>query len=149
MAAVTVRQATIFDVHELVPLFDGYRQFYERPSDVAGAHAFLLDRFRHAESTIFLACEDSEPIGFTQLYPNFSSASMARIFILNDLFVRGDARGKGIGRKLIGTACEFAKAAGAVRVTLSTSQTNTPARAVYETLSWRLDQQFCVYNFAL
>lgn len=47
---------------------------------------------------------------FTQLYPSFSSASMARIFILKDLFVRGDACGKGLCRKLIGTACEFAKA---------------------------------------
>lgn len=149
MTTVSVRQATILDLHELVPLFDGYRQFYKRPSDVAGAHAFLLDRFKHAESAIFLACEGSEPVGFTQLYPSFSSASMARIFILNDLFVREDARGKGVGRKLIGAAAEFAKAVGAVRLTLSTALTNTDARAVYESLGWQLDTQFCVYNFAL
>ena len=73
---------------------------------------------------------------------------MARIFILNDLFVREEARGKGAGRKLIGMAGEFAKAAGAVRLTLSTALTNTRAQAVYESLGWRPDQQFCVYHFA-
>jgi GNAT superfamily N-acetyltransferase len=148
MANVTVRQATIFDLPELVPLFDSYRQFYERLSDVAGAHAFLLERFRHAESVIFLAHEGSEPVGFTQLYPSFSSASMARIFILNDLFVREDARGKGVSTKLMGAATAFAKAAGAVRLTLSTAVTNTHAQAVYESLGWRRDELFYVYNFA-
>ncbi len=149
METITVRQATLFDLHELVPLFDSYRQFYERPSDMAGAHAFLLDRFKHAESTVFLAHEGVEPVGFTQLYPSFSSASMARIFILNDLFVREEARGKGVGGKLIGMAGEFAKAASAVRLTLSTALTNTRAQGVYESLGWRPDQQFRVYNFAL
>ncbi|SCX47336.1 GNAT family N-acetyltransferase [Variovorax sp. EL159] len=149
MTVLTARQATILDLQELVPLFDGYRQFYERPSDVSGAHAFLLERFRHSESVIFLAHAGSEPVGFTQLYPSFSSASMARIFILNDLFVREDARGKGVSKKLIDAATEFARAIGAARLTLSTAVTNSHAQAVYESLGWRRDEQFRVYNFAL
>lgn len=149
MAPITVRQATVFDLQELVPLFDGYRQFYERPSDVSGAEAFLLERFRHAESVVFLAHAGSEPVGFTQLYPSFSSASMARIYILNDPFVREDARGQGVSRKLIAAAAEFARAVGAVRLTLSTAVTNTHAQAVYESLGWRRDAQFHVYHFAL
>ncbi len=149
MSSTTVRQATILDLPQLVPLFDGYRQFYERPSDLAGAHAFLLERFRHAQSVVFLAHEGGVPVGFTQLYPSFSSASMARIFILNDLFVNEDVRGKGVGRKLIGAAAEFAKAAGAVRLTLSTALTNSRAQAVYASLGWQRDQQFCTYNLAL
>lgn len=149
MDILTARQATVSDLQELVPLFDGYRQFYERPSDVSGARAFLLERFRHAESVVFLAHLGSEPVGFTQLYPSFSSASMARIFILNDLFVREDARGKGVSRKLIGAATDFARAVGAARLVLSTAVTNTHAQAVYESLGWRRDEQFHVYNFAL
>lgn len=149
MRTVTVRQASILDLPELVPLFDGYRRFYERASDVAGARAFLRERLDQAQSVIFLAHDGGEPIGFTQLYPSFSSASMARIFILNDLFVREDARGKGAARQLIGHAGDFARAAGAVRLTLSTALTNVRAQAVYESLGWQRDQSFCVYNFAL
>jgi hypothetical protein len=40
-----VRQATIRDLEQLVPLFDGYRQFYDHARDVAAAREFLLARF--------------------------------------------------------------------------------------------------------
>lgn len=122
-----IRQATIHDLTTLAALFDGYRQFYERSSDLAGAHNFLLDRFRHAESVIFLASVGEQALGFTQLYPSFSSAAMARVYILNDLFVREEARGAGVGQALMRVAVEFARAAGAVRLTLSTAITNTRA----------------------
>ncbi len=80
--AHTVRQATIRDLEQLVPLFDGYRQFYGRVSDLRAAREFLLARFNNDESTVFIAHEDERAIGFTQLYPSFSSISLARIFIL-------------------------------------------------------------------
>ena len=70
--AHTVRQATIRDLEQLVPLFDGYRQFYGRVSDLRAAKEFLLARFNHDKSTVFLAYEDKRAIGFTQLYPSFS-----------------------------------------------------------------------------
>jgi len=146
---LTVRQATIDDLPALTPLFDGYRQFYERPSDPAGAHAFLLERFQHAESVIFLGFEGGRALGFTQLYPSFSSAAMARIYILNDLFVREEARGTGVGKALMRAAAEFANSAGAVRLTLSTAVTNMRAQGVYETSGWKRDQQFYVYNLTL
>ncbi len=146
---VTVRQASVHDLSALVPLFDGYRCFYGRESDVTAAQSFLRDRFSHAESVVFLAFNGQDPVGFTQLYPSFSSATMARIFILNDLYVREDARRSGAASALIGAAAEFAKAVGAVRLTLSTAATNTSAQAVYESLGWRRDEQFWVYNLML
>ena len=91
MPDVLVRQAVLADLAVLAPLFDGYRQFYGRASDPAAAEAFLRARFDHGESVLFLATDDSgRPLGFTQLYPSFSSVSLARVFILNDLFVVPD-----------------------------------------------------------
>ena len=85
---IKVRQAGIGDLEELVPLFDAYRQFYKRPTDRSAAHAFLLQRFRHQQSVIFLAHDErGEAVGFTQLYPLFSSLTLARTFVLYDLFV--------------------------------------------------------------
>ena len=80
--AHTVRQATIYDLDQLVPLFDSYRQFYGRESDRREAREFLLARFHNDESTVFIAYQGERAIGFTQLYPSFSSISLARIFIL-------------------------------------------------------------------
>ncbi len=36
---------------------------------------------------LFLAHEGDTVLGFTQLYPTFSSVSLARVFVFNDLFV--------------------------------------------------------------
>ena len=147
--AHTVRQATIHDLEQLVPLFDGYRQFYGRISDLRAAREFLLARFTNEESTVFLAHEDERAIGFTQLYPSFSSISLARIFILNDLFVHEQARRKGVASALMSAAVKFATALGAARLSLSTAITNDAAQALYHSAGWRSDDQFFVYDFVI
>lgn len=73
MTSIIVRQAVLSDLAALAVLFDGYRQFYGRPSDVDAAKEFLAARFNHGESVLFIAFEDGVPVGFTQLYPSFSS----------------------------------------------------------------------------
>src|SRR3954469_7608441 len=146
---VAVRQATVADLTHLVPLFDTYRQFYRHPSDPQGARRFLLDRFEHNQSVIFLAFDGAAAIGFTQLYPSFSSGAMARIFILNDLFVSPEARGRRAGSALLHAAADYGRSVGAVRLVLSTGVTNTTAQAVYEKLGWQRDTAFYTYELPL
>ena len=146
---VVIRQATVQDLDFLAPLFDAYRQFYRQPSDLEGARRFLLDRFEHNQSVVFLALEGSDAIGFTQLYPSFSSASMARIFILNDLFVAPKARRSGTGTALLKAAADYGRRAGVIRLGLSTELTNTAAQAVYEEAGWERDTVFCSYQLRL
>ncbi|MDP1540195.1 MAG: GNAT family N-acetyltransferase [Moraxellaceae bacterium] len=149
MSSITVRQAVLTDLEALVPLFDNYRQFYGCSSDTPAVQAFLLDRFNHGESALFIAYEGNTPVGFTQLYPSFSSVSLARVFVLNDLFVHEQARRKGVASNLMSAATEFAKTLGAVRVSLSTAITNQTAQALYQSAGWKRDEQFYVYHFAL
>ncbi len=88
-----VRQAGIGDLDALVPLFDAYRQFYKRDTDPPAAREFLFKRFQHQQSVIFIAHDDEgAAIGFTQLYPLFSSLTLVRTFVLYDLFVAPSAR---------------------------------------------------------
>ena len=142
VSTIRIRQAILADIEELSVLFDGYRQFYGRESDLAAAEKFLLDRFHHAESVLFIAHQGSSPIGFAQLYPSFSSVSLGRIYILNDLFVNQLGRRKGVGSQLISAVVDFAKAVGAIRLGLSTALTNTNAQALYETKGWERDDDF-------
>jgi len=147
MGEVTIRHATIFDLEQPAPLFDAYRQFYRKPSDPELARQFLRDRLQHGQSIVILALRpDGSVLGFTQLFPSFSSASAARIFILNDLFVKEDARRQGVGRRLLEAAAEFGRAAGAVRLTLSTEIANLAAQALYEKEGWQRQTDFYVYN---
>lgn len=149
MSNITVRQAVLSDLEALVPLFDGYRQFYGRPSDMAAAREFLRARFNHGESVLFIAHECNTPIGFTQLYPSFSSVSLARVFVLNDLFVHEQARRKGVGSKLMSAATDYAKTLGAVRVSLSTATGNETAQTLYHSTGWKRDEQFFVYHLSI
>ncbi len=149
MSNITVRQAVLADIEALIQLFDGYRQFYGRQSDVPAVREFLLARFNHGESILFIAHEGNIPVGFTQLYPSFSSVSLARVFVLNDLFVHEQARRKGVASKLLAAATEFSKSLGAVRISLSTATTNQHAQALYQSAGWKRDEQFYVYHFAI
>lgn len=149
MNKIIVRQAVLSDIETLVPLFDGYRQFYGRESDTRGAREFLLARFNHGESTLFIAHETGVAVGFAQLFPSFSSASLARTFILNDLFVSESSRKKGAGKLLINAAVEFAKSLGALRLTLATAADNERAQALYHSSGWKRDEQFNVYHYTI
>ncbi len=149
MNTITVRQAVLSDLEALAPLFDSYRQFYGRACDLPAATSFLSDRFNHNESVLFIAHEGYKAVGFTQLYPSFSSVSLARIFVLNDLFVDESARRKGVASKLMTAAVEYASSLGAIRVSLSTAITNEAAQTLYQSAGWQRDEQFLVYHFTV
>lgn len=147
---ILVRPATLHDLDALVPLFDGYRQFYGKPSDEDGAREFLTARLRLNESQILLARDaHGAALGFTQLYPLFSSVRMVRTWLLNDLFVAAGARRQGVAKALLEAAAAHAKKLGAASLSLSTAHDNLPAQALYESLGWQRDTQFREYSLTI
>jgi ribosomal protein S18 acetylase RimI-like enzyme len=146
--SLAITRATLADLDALVPLFDGYRVFYGKPSDPATARAFLQERLSRGESVIFLARDaDANALGFTQLYPCFSSVSARRLWILNDLFVAAEARRSGVAKALLQRAREHGVETDVVRLTLQTSHANSQAQALYESLGWV--RQEGMYEYAL
>lgn len=139
--------ANLAHLEDLVTLFDGYRVFYQQPSDLAGARQFLQARLEKGDSTILVAQAVDDLAGFTQIYPSFSSVSMKPIWILNDLFVAEAYRGQGVARSLIEAAEAFARDSGAICMVLETQATNTSAQALYEGRGYRRDTEF--YHYAL
>ena len=138
--------ATLGHLEQLAPLFNAYRVFYEQKSDLEAATAFLLERFLLRENVIYLALEGETALGFTQLYPSFSSVSLRRLWILNDLFVIPEARGQRVGEALIGAAVELALASGAVGVQLETAHSNLSGQKLYERLGFqREDLEYRTY----
>ncbi|MEO6927158.1 MAG: GNAT family N-acetyltransferase [Rhodanobacter sp.] len=145
-----VRAATVDDLDVLAPLFDGYRQFYRQASDPARARRFLAERLAGHESQILLARDDAGlGLGFTQLYPLFSSVRAVRTYLLNDLYVAPAARRRGVGHELLIAAADHARSLGAASLSLSTALDNLPAQALYESLGWQRDQGFCEYALVL
>ncbi len=132
----------------MLHFFDHYRQFYKLPSDIAAAGEFLKARLLNEESVIFYVRNESEALGFIQLYPAFSSLSMKRLWILNDLFVAPKFRKNSIGRLLLERASEFSRETNARGMTLRTALDNHAAQQLYETSGWKRDQKFCCYDLA-
>ena len=145
MADLTLRRATLADVDPLSLLFDGYRRFYENPGDIDGARRFLRARLGAAESVVFVAERDGQLVGFTQLYPSFSSGTMNRLWILNDLFVAPEHRRGGVGGALLTAAEQFAREVGSKGLVLATQKTNATAKALYERCGWKPDALFDHY----
>ena len=129
--------ATLDHLELIAPLFNAYRVFYDQASDLEAATAFLRERFLLRESVIYMALEGETAFGFTQLYPSFSSVSMRRLWILNDLFVIPEARGQRVGEALIGAAVELAQTSGAVGVQLETAHSNLSGQRLYERLGFQ------------
>ena len=140
--------------HLVYELFNQYRIFYKQPPDIESAKKFIDARLKNNESIIFVALDDnkSKPVGFTQLYPNYSSVRAIKNWTLNDLYVDTNYRRKGIGEKLIKTAMEFAKNDNANFVELSTAVDNYSAQSVYEKIGFKKqepDTAFYTYRIDL
>lgn len=137
--SISTHRAGPADLDALALLFDAYRQFYGQASDVPRARDWLRERLRFGESTVIVATLAVRPVGFTQLYPMYSSVRTARTWILNDLYVDAAARRKGVARTLLDAAAQFARADGAAGISLETTLDNAAARALYRAAGWNED----------
>ena len=146
---MTIVLATTNNLENLSVLFNRYRVFYKQPSDIERAKQFLSERLLRKDSIIFMALSDvGEAMGFTQLYPSFSSVSTQRTYILYDLYVSEVHRNKGIGEALMERAKQFAISEGAKGITLET-EVNNPAQHLYERLGWRKDDDKFHYTWEI
>ena len=126
-------------------LVEKYRAFYKQPESEKTL-SYLEQRLKNDQAVVFIARVDGEAVGFTLLYPTFSTVSLSDIWLLNDLYVDESARGKGIANQLMDVAEVAAKEAGATRVFLRTANDNLPAQALYEGRNWVKDEVFRRYD---
>ncbi|NQZ76172.1 MAG: GNAT family N-acetyltransferase [Ekhidna sp.] len=142
-----IRAASIADLNELTRLFDGYRVWYQMNSDLEGAHEFLTERLEKQDSKIYV-CDDGKNLaGFTQLYPLFSSTRMKRYWLLNDLFVDDNYRGKGLSVQLIDQAKDLVKTSGACGMFLETQKTNLIGNKLYPRAGFKLNETTNFYEW--
>lgn len=146
---IEIQKASISHLDELAILFARYREFYKGQLEAESSRAFIKDRLEQKDSTIFVAqLEDNDAsnlVGFTQIYPTFSSISAQRSLILNDLYVDPKARRKGVAKKLMDAASDYAKSVAATGLSLSTQKENLSAQTLYESIGYQQDHDFFHY----
>jgi len=142
------RKATKLDIKDLSKLFDKYRIFYENKTDVETAEKFLTQRLQNGESEIFVAeNEESKIVGFIQLHPIFSSTRMQKLWLLNDLFVDENYRGKGVSVLLINQSKKLCKQTEACGLILETAKTNEIGNHLYHKTGFTLDIEHNYYSW--
>jgi GNAT superfamily N-acetyltransferase len=85
-------------------------------------------------------------LGFAQLFPSYSSVALARVFILNDLFVQAAGRRRGVASKLLGAVERHAWSLGAARVTLNVARDNLVGQALYAARGWSQDAHYHMFH---
>lgn len=142
------RKAENRDLDYLSELFDTYRIFYRKETDIKSAKNFLTERISNNDSEIFVA-ENTEgkPIGFVQLYPLFSSTRMKKLWLLNDLFVNPEYRSKGISIGLINKAKELVEKSKACGMYLETEKSNLIGNNLYPKTGFELNKDANFYEW--
>jgi GNAT superfamily N-acetyltransferase len=146
MKSVSVQQVILDDLPAVARLFDQYRQFQGRPADLKGCEQFLRARIDHGESVLFLGRIEGQAVGFAQLYPIYSSVSLKRVFVLNDLFVGDAGRRQGVATALLQATESYAWSMGASSLRLHVAGGNQDAQALYLARGWILDDHFMMYQ---
>jgi ribosomal protein S18 acetylase RimI-like enzyme len=70
---------------------------------------------------------------------------MKRIWLLNDLYVKPEYRGKGISKALIERAKALAKETDAVEILLETQKSNDIGNQLYPAVGFELNTDFNFY----
>ncbi len=144
-----VARASLSDLDELTDMFEAYRAFYGCTPRDADARQFLAQRLDRGDSVILMARRGQTATGFVQLYPCFSSLSIASVWILNDLYVKPEYRTAGIGHALMDAARRIGEEAGVARLLLETALDNAAARRLYESLGYEIEAPVLHYSLEL
>ncbi|MEO6191163.1 MAG: GNAT family N-acetyltransferase [Saprospiraceae bacterium] len=146
---MNIRRALLSDIEKLAVLFDQYRVFYDKSTNVKAAEHFLTERITKNESVVFIAENDRKELtGFVQLYPIFSSTRMKRLWLLNDLFVQDRFRSQNISIQLIDAAKKLAVETESAGLILETAKSNFIGNKLYPRTNFELDNEHNYYSWS-
>lgn len=145
----SIRKANLQDLAQLSQLFDEYRTFYHKSSDRSAAQQFLSERLENNDSEIFVVEEDGKLGGFVQLYPLFSSTRMKRYWLLNDLYVTSEYRGKGYSKVLIEEAKVLCRTSDSCGMYLETGKENMIGNQLYPSVGFKKYDEVNFYEWEI
>lgn len=144
-----IKQNSLAYLESLSSVFNDYRATYKTGANETDTKIFLEKLIKNDEAVTFIALESEsskQVMGFANLYPCYSSLALQRLWILNDLFVAKEFRGKGVSKALIERVIAFARETGAVRIELKTNKGNEVARRLYQSVGFKIDEAHVYYR---
>jgi GNAT superfamily N-acetyltransferase len=133
-----VRLATEEDAQAVAALMAGFRDWWGRSEPVDASIERSVRRLIADPNTEYLLAGD---LGVCQLRYRYGLWHEAEDCWLEDLFVREEARGQGLGRALTEAAIARARERGCARIELDANEANGPAVGLYEALGFSAWQE--------
>ena len=128
---IPVRRAGVADAPEVARLLHDFNTEFSCPTP---GTTVLTDRARRlladGEITVLLGGEGPDGLALIRLRPSLWTEALDAH--LEEFYVVPERRGQRIGRAMLDAAMDAARQAGAGRIDLGTSETDTAARALYE-----------------
>tara|TARA_X000000950_G_C13676410_1_gene562106 strand:+ start:344 stop:787 length:444 start_codon:yes stop_codon:yes gene_type:complete len=144
---MNIREAEKSDLDQLSKLFDSYRMFYGKESNIDISKKFLESRFNNKDSKVFICEVNNILTGFVQLYPLFSSTRVSKYWLLNDLYVDSEYRSKGYSKLLIDKAKELVKESNACGMMLETEKSNKIGNSLYPKTGFKINDLSNFYEW--
>jgi GNAT superfamily N-acetyltransferase len=151
MTDLTIRPAVEGDVPVILELIHGLAAYERAPEQVVCDEVRLRESLfgEKPDAEVLLACigpEGSMPAGFAVFFHNYSTWWGRRGLYLEDLFVRPEMRGRGIGKALLRALAQVAKERDCARVEWSVLDWNQPAIDFYRSLGAVAKDEWTVYR---
>jgi len=141
---LNIRPATAQDVPLILEFIRGLAEYEREPHAVTATEADLLrDGFgSNPKFRVVIAEWERKPAGFAFFFYSYSTWEGHPSLFLEDLFVRPEFRGKGIGKKLMVYLAELALRENCRRFVWQVLDWNTPSIEFYESLGARVMKEW-------
>jgi GNAT superfamily N-acetyltransferase len=133
MASIDIRSAAIEDVPLILQLIRELAEYEKLTHEVSATEEQLRETLFGARTVaeVVIASDDGIPVGFAVFFANYSTFLGKPGLYLEDLFVRPEARGRGIGRALLEHLAAIAVDRGWGRLEWRVLDWNAPSIAFY------------------
>ena len=134
--AITIRPADVGDVGVILQFIRDLAKYEHLEHEVAATEGMLREALFGGRpyAEVVLACLNGEPVGFALFFHNFSTFLGRAGIYLEDLYVRPEARGHGVGRRLLTWLAATAVSRGCGRLEWAVLDWNEPSIRFYRNL---------------
>jgi ribosomal protein S18 acetylase RimI-like enzyme len=141
--AVSTDLSSVIDLIREFAAYEDLSSFCETTEEKLEAVTFGPDAFVEC----LVAFDDGNLAGYAMIYPSFASFRGQRGMYLEDIFIRAEYRGTGLGHAMLKEIAQIARSRGCERIDFLVLDWNTPAIGFYEKHGAVRDEQERHFKF--
>ena len=144
-----IKKAAKENISQIITLLREFAE-YENLLDYCEVREETLSGALFGENKVaeaIVAFENETPIGYAIFYPNFASFRGQRGMYLEDIYLKKEYRGKGVGEMMLKHIAKLARLRGFERIDFQVLEWNSPAIKFYEKLGAERDDEERHFKF--